>query len=89
MQDLQRVDYEFECEALADFKFSQGTGLTNRETEERFVRELELGERNDQMTVDEALKFVQPKIFVKGRNMYSQVKDPLLNLKFFTESIAL
>ena len=33
MQDLQRVDYEFECEALADFKLSHETGMTNRETE--------------------------------------------------------
>lgn len=40
IQDLRFVDYEFECEALADFKFGTDK-VTNKEKEEAFVRTLE------------------------------------------------
>jgi hypothetical protein len=67
--DLRQVDYEFECEALADFKYSIAPegGSTNLQTEKEYVRDMEMG-RPRTLNEHQALSFIQPKNFVKGRN---------------------
>ncbi len=39
MKDMKPIAYEFECECLADFKYSidSESGETNRQTEKRLV----------------------------------------------------
>ncbi len=41
----------------------------------------------DEMTLDQAMNYMQPRHFTRGRNMYSQIKDPQVNLDFFTQSL--
>ena len=74
IKDLRQIDYEFETEALADFKYQVGSH-TNRTSQENLthrVEQLYLKEAEvPQLSVEEAMAFIQPKMFTKGRNMYS------------------
>ena len=81
LKDLRQVDYEFECEALADFKYCisravEDGGLTNASMEELLISEMERiacssDQQKPEITLEEALKYIQPRSFTKGRNMYS------------------
>ncbi len=39
------------------------------------------------LTLDEAIGFMQPRYFTRGRNMYSQVKDANINIDLLTSSL--
>ena len=103
MKDLKQVDYEFECEGLADFKYgivpNKSNYLllftrcvyfkeTNKELEESLVAALEKNDGETQiLSMEEALSYIQPRSFTKGRNVFSQVKDPNLNIDFFSKAL--
>ena len=89
MKDLRQVDYEFECEGLADFKYGIVPNKeTNKELEESLVAALEKNDGEKQiLSMEEALSYIQPRSFTKGRNVFSQVKDPNLNIDFFSKAL--
>lgn len=88
VKDLKSISYEYETEALADFKYNiQGRKLNSEVREEltKGVEEAVCSGKEVPLNMAEALAFMQPKMFTKGRNMYSQVKDPVLKLDFFSK----
>lgn len=40
-----------------------------------------------EMTMDEAMGYMQPRYFTRGRNMFSQIKDTSINIDMLTSSI--
>jgi hypothetical protein len=89
VKDLRQVDYEFECEGLADFKYGISPNKeTNKELEESLFSTLSKnGSDKHILSMEEALSYVQPRSFTKARNVFSQVKDPDLDIDFFTKAL--
>lgn len=88
IKDIGQVEFEFEVEALADFKYCLDASRTNLESQDLLAKRVEEAVcRGEElaMSQEEALAYVQPRMFTKGRNMYSQVKDPVLKLDFFNK----
>ena len=71
VQKLERIDYEFECESLADFAYQLDTQVSNRE-----IQENNLLDSISQMNTKQDIELVKPSQFTYGKMMYSQVKDP-------------
>jgi len=88
VKDLKGISYDYETEALADFKHNIAGPKLNSECREALTKGVEeavCSGKEMPLTEAEALAFMQPKMFTKGRNMYSQVKDPVLKLDFFSK----
>ena len=88
VKDVKDVSYEYETEAVADFKHNIDGRKLNSECREALAKGVEeavCSGKELPLAEEEALSFMQPKMFTKGRNMYSQVKDPVLKLDFFSK----
>jgi len=75
------VDYEFEAEALADYKFAIDPNKTETEANEGLFECLEkdVTEGEEPQTkkkgIEELLPYMRPRQFARKNNMYSQ-RDP-------------
>lgn len=73
------MDYDFETEALADFKFAIDPAKSNSQAEEDLIARMTKeacgqsrhGGLLPSLTCGEAMKFIQPYAFVKGKNIYA------------------
>lgn len=68
VEDVNKVDYEFECEALADFTFGIDSKTTNKVAEESLMDKFKQKlydrmekkdvDEKDGLTMEEAIKYV-------------------------------
>lgn len=71
VQSVKPVQYEFECEALADFAYQLDNKKSNVE-----VKEKHLLANLDNPNIESNVDLVMPSQFTYGKMVYSQVKDP-------------
>ena len=88
LTQLRPVQYEFDFEALADFKYSIGEGdLTNRKQEARLIKSIEKKQAApERFGFEEVIEYMQPNHFTRGKNIYAQVKDNQVNLDFLSKT---
>ena len=73
VDSLDKLDYEFECEALADYAYR----LNEKKDNKSAIEDHLIDKAQDKSTEKTTLEMIGPSYFTQGKMQYSQVKDPL------------
>lgn len=82
LRKVKQVDYEFECEALADLAYQlpkndvqPEKAASNKEIQREYLVDSALG-KESKLSLNELVELSRPAAFTQGKIIYSQIKDP-------------